>query len=223
MFMANCPNCGAGISFRSIDLPVRVCDHCHSSIVRTEDALVSMGKVAEVPEDVSPLQIGVRGRDGARSFELIGRVRWRWSDGGWNEWLALFDNGSTGWIGEAMGRYMLLREVASTGLGGAVERGLRAGAQIIVGTEAVIDGLNYRVTDVKEATCAGSEGELPFNTPPGFSMPSVDLMAADGHCASIQQDGGEVKVYAGRYVTLADLKVTGLRAFDGWPMPRFAA
>ena len=116
---------------------------------------------------------------------------------------------------------MLLREVAATG--SAVERGLRDGVQIIVGTEAVIDGVQYRVTDVKEATCAGSEGELPFNTPPGFSMPSVDLMAADGHCASIQMDGGEVKLYAGRYVTLADMKATGLRAFDGWPMPRFAA
>jgi hypothetical protein len=221
MFMANCPNCGAAISFRSVDLPVRVCDYCHSSITRTGDALVSMGKVAEVPEDVSPLQIGVRGSDGGHGFQLIGRVRWRWTDGGWNEWLALFDNGTTGWIGEAMGRYMLLREVAATG--SAVERGLRDGAQIIVGTEATIDGVQYRVTDVKQATCAGSEGELPFNTPPGFSMPSVDLMAADGHCASIQMDGGEVKLYAGRYVTLADMKATGLRAFDGWPMPRFAA
>ena len=223
MFMANCPNCGAAISFRSVDLPVRVCDYCHSSIVRTGDALVSMGKVAEVPEDVSPLQIGVRGTDGGHSFELIGRVRWRWTDGGWNEWLALFDNGATAWIGEAMGRYMLLREITSTGQGNVVERSLHSGAQIILGTEVTIDGVRYRVTDVKEATCAGSEGELPFNTPPGFSMPSVDLMAADGHCASIQMDGGEVKTYAGRYVTLADMKATGLRAFDGWPMPRFAA
>lgn len=223
MFMANCPNCGAALSFRSVDLPVRVCDYCHSSILRTDKGLVLAGKVAEVPEDVSPLQIGVRGRDGARSFELIGRVRWRWADGGWNEWLALFNDGSTGWIGEAMGRYMLLHEVAATGLGGAVERSLQAGAQIILGTAAVIDGVEYVVSDVKEATCAGSEGELPFNTPPGFTMPSVDLMAADGHCASIQMDAGEVKLYVGRYMTLAGMKATGLRAFDGWPMPRFAA
>ena len=30
-------------------------------------------------------------------------------------------------------------------------------------------------------------------------------------------------IYAGRYVTLGDIKATGLRAFEGWPMPRFAA
>ena len=223
MFMANCPNCGAAISFRSINLPVKVCDYCHSSIVRSDAGLVSTGKVAEVPEDVSPLQIGVRGRDGAHSFELIGRVRWRWTDGGWNEWLALFDDGSTGWIGEAMGRYMLLREVPSTGPGNPVERSLRDGKEVLLGTEVMINWVKYRVTDVKQAICAGSEGELPFNTPPGFAMPSVDLMADDGHCASIQKDGDTVQVYAGRYATLAELKPTGLRAFDGWPMPRFAA
>jgi hypothetical protein len=223
MFMANCPNCGAAISFRSVDLPVRVCDYCHSSIIRTGDGLEAMGKVAEVPDDVSPLQIGVRGSDGGHGFQLIGRVRWRWTDGGWNEWLALFDDGSTGWIGEAMGRYMVLRQIARSGPVSKVERGLSAGARIILGTEATINGVDYRVTDVKEATCAGSEGELPFNTPPGFSMPSVDLMADDGHCASIQKDGDEVTVYVGCYRTLAELKPTGLRAFDGWPMPRFAA
>lgn len=223
MFKANCPNCGATISFRSVDLPVRVCEYCRSSILRTGEGLVLAGKVAEVPEDVSPLQLGVRGKDGASSFELIGRVRWRWTDGGWNEWLALFHDGSTGWIGEAMGRYMLLREVASTGLGNSVERSLRDGKQIILGAEATINYVKYHVTDVKEATCAGSEGELPFNTPPGFTMSSVDLMAADGQCASIQMDAGEVKMYVGRYMTLADMKATGLRTFDGWPMPRFAA
>ena len=42
-------------------------------------------------------------------------------------------------------------------------------------------------------------------------------------CASIQKDRGEVAVYAGRYVTLAEIAATNLRAFDGWPLPSFAA
>jgi hypothetical protein len=223
VFDANCPNCGAAVRFRSADLPVKVCDYCRSSLVRTGDVLQAMGKIAEVPEDVSPLQIGVRGTDGGVGFELIGRVRWRWTDGGWNEWLALFDDGSTAWIGEAMGRYMLLRPVEHGGMRTGVVRSLRDDQDIELGTEATIDGINYTVTDVKEASCAGGDGELPFSTPAGLTMKSIDLMAPDGHCASIQKERGEVLVYAGRYVTLGDLKATGLRAFEGWPMPRFAA
>lgn len=223
MLDANCPNCGAAVRFRSADLPVKVCDHCRSSLVRNGDVLQAMGTIAEVPEDVSPLQIGVRGMDGGQGFELIGRVRWRWTDGGWNEWLALFDDGSTGWLGEAMGRCMLLRQIDHSGLRTGVVRALRDDQEVVLGAEATIDGIEYHVTDVKEAICAGSEGELPFGAPVGLKMASVDLMAADGHCASIQKDRGEVLVYAGRYVTLRDLKATGLRAFEGWPMPQFAA
>ena len=223
MLDANCPNCGAAVRFRSADLPVKVCDYCRSSLIRTGDVLQAVGKIAEVPEDVSPLQIGVRGRDGGQGFELVGRVRWRWTDGGWNEWLALFDDGSTAWIGEAMGRYMLTREVAHGGFRTAVVRSLRDDQDVPLGTEATIDGVKYVVTDVKEAVCVGGDGELPFSTPADLTMKSVDLMAPDGQCASIQKERGEVQVFAGRYVTLRDLQVTGLRAFDGWPMPRFAA
>jgi hypothetical protein len=202
---------------------VKVCDYCRSSIVRDGETLKAVGRVAEVPEDVSPLEVGVRGAYDGKSFELVGRVRWRWADGGWNEWLALFDDGSTGWLGEAMGRYMLLRQIAHSGFRTTVVRSMRDGQEVVLGTEATIDGIDYRVTDVKEATCAGSEGELPFNAPVGLTMASVDLMAADGHCASIQKDGDEVSVYAGRYLSLRDLGASGLRAFEGWPMPQFAA
>ena len=222
MFEANCPNCGAAIRFRSADLPVKVCDSCRSAIVRNGEHLQAMGKIAEVPEDVSPHQIGSRGVDGGAAFELIGRVRWRWSGGAWNEWLALFDNGSTAWIGEAMGRFMVLRE-AKPGPGNKVVQRMRDDAKIAIGTASTIAGTDYLVTDVKEATCAGSEGELPFSAPLGLTIRSVDLMGRDGRCASIQKDRGEVGFYTGHYASLAQLRGTNLRAFEGWPMPDFAA
>lgn len=223
MVEANCPNCGALAVFRSPALPVKVCDYCRSTLVRSGEHLAALGKVAQVPEDVSPLQIGSCGTDGDHRFELIGRVRMRWADGGWNEWATLYDDGTTGWLGEAMGRYMLLRAVEhGANRTGAVQR-IRDGLDVPVGTEATIDRVRYRVSDVKRATFDGSEGELPFSTPAGTDILSVDLMAPDGSCASIQKDRGDVGVYAGRYVTLADLRATNLRRFDGWPLPAWAA
>ena len=97
-----------------------------------------------MPDDVSPLQLGVRGRVGARSFELIGRVRWRYADGAWNEWLAYFDDGSTGWLGESSGRYMLLRQVeTSRHVGRRRRTAMRSGEHVRPGTEAMIDGVEY--------------------------------------------------------------------------------
>ncbi|MDB5708302.1 MAG: rane protein [Sphingomonas bacterium] len=222
MLDANCPNCGAAIRFRSADLPVKVCDSCRSAIVRNGEHLQAMGKIAEVPEDVSPLQIGSRGVDDQVGFELIGRVRWRWSGGGWNEWLALRADGGMAWIGEAMGRFMLLR-LAKPGPGNKVVQRMKDDAKIVAGASTTIAGTDYMVTDVKEASCAGSEGELPFSAPLGLTIRSVDLMGRDGRCASIQKDRGEVSLYTGHYATLAELRFTNLRAFEGWPMPDFAA
>ncbi|HEX7849055.1 MAG TPA: DUF4178 domain-containing protein [Sphingomonas sp.] len=224
MIETHCPNCGAPIRFGSNDLPVKVCDYCHSSVLRTGDNVQAIGKVAEVPDDVSPLQLGVRGRDGDHGFELVGRVRWRYEDGAWNEWLALFDDGSIGWVGESMGRYMMLRQVAENAVAPVVVDHVKSGLPIAVGTPISINGVDYAATDAKQVTCVASEGELPFHAPLGLSATSVDLMTPDGACASIQKgQDGEVEIYTGRYLSLAELKATGLRSFEGWPMPAFAA
>ena len=218
-----CPQCGAPIVFRSADLPMRVCDYCRSAVLRDGETLRAAGKAAVVPEDVSPLQIGVRGEWEGRKFELAGRVRWRWSDGGWNEWLALFGDGRHGWLGEASGRLMLLEELAHSGMRTGAVRAVANGGEPEPGAEATIDGVGYRVADVREVSCVAAEGELPFPVATGTRALSVDLVATDGRCASIQREGGDTYVYAGRFVSLADIHATGLRAFDGWPMPRYAA
>lgn len=220
---ANCPQCGGALTFRSADLVARVCDHCHATIVRRGEVLANVGQAAELPDDVSPLRLGARGHDALAPFEIVGRVRWRWADGAWNEWCALYGDGSYGWLGEASGRWMLLREVeASAWTGGAVAA-LRAGGAVRPGDTATLGALDYTVADVQAVECVGAEGELPFPTPIGTTGTSIDLQRPDGRVATLQVERGELSAYAGRHVTLADIRATGLRPFDGWPMPSFAA
>lgn len=216
-----CPQCGAPITFRSRDLVMRVCDYCRSAILRDKETLRVAGTTAVVPEDVSPLQIGTRGRVAGQSFELVGRVRWQWADGGWNEWLALYEDGRHGWMGEAMGRFMLLEE-ATGAENRAVVRHIANGGKPGVGNRMKFDDAEFTVVDVKLATCVASEGELPSPTTTGTNVLSVDLMAADARCASIQREGRDTRVYIGRLVTLADIAASNIRMFEGWPMPRYA-
>lgn len=218
-----CPQCGASIAFRSADLPVRICDYCRSAIVRDGATLRDAGKVAAVPEDVSPLQLGTRGRDGEHAFELVGRVRWRWDDGAWNEWLAVGNDGRHFWLGEAMGRFMLLHKIPEPQSKSKIVADVAKLAMPKVGAVVAIAGVSYVVADVKHVTCVASEGALPQPTITGTRALSIDLMARDGRAATIQREGKATHAYAGRYVTLADIAATNLRAFDGWPMPRYSA
>lgn len=218
-----CPQCGAPVAFRSTDLPVKVCDYCRTSILRDDAGLRAMGSAATVPDDVSPLRLGTRGSDLGLSFELIGRVRWRWDDGGWNEWLALFADGSHAWLGEAMGRIMMLRPVPPAELDADSRHRLAADDALAPGTTATIAGMDYRVTDVRRARVVASEGELPLPAPAGLEMLSFDLQTGQGRCASIQREGDAIKVYAGRFTSLSALHLAGLRRFEDWPLPDWAS
>jgi len=219
----NCPQCGAGLRFRSADLAAKVCPHCGSLVVREGEGLRRVGEAAAVPDDVSPLQLGVRGTADDAAFELVGRVRWRWTDGGWSEWLALFEGGAHGWLSEAGGRHMLTRPLGHSGTRTTVVRSVANGNAVKPDDEGRIDGVPYRVTDARDAWCVGSEGDLPFAAVAGAKVYSVDLVNPQGLCASVQREGGRTEVYVGRFVMLEELAPHGLRRFDDWPLPGWAA
>jgi ribosomal protein S27E len=218
-----CPNCGADVVFRSPALPSRVCDYCHTMLVRTGGDLTQVGKAAVLPFDVSPVRIGMRGSYDGKGFEVIGRVRWSWTDGAWNEWLLLFDDNSNAWLGEAMGQFMLLWERPFESVRTQALRGIAKQGTVIVGSEVQLDGRKLTISDARDVLCVAAEGELPFTAPSGWRIYSVDLRGTDGECANFQRDGVTVNFYEGRYVTLDELAPRGLRAIEGWALPDYAA
>jgi len=78
---AICPSCGAEVVFKSSVSVFTVCAYCKSMIVRHDMDLEALGTMAEVPDDVSPLRIGTRGRDSSGRFEIVGRLKMSWSEG----------------------------------------------------------------------------------------------------------------------------------------------
>ena len=100
--VANCPACGAQIQFKSGQSIVVICEYCHSAVARTDRDLKDLGKVAELVETGSPLDVGVRGTWKDVNFELTGRAQLGHEMGGqWDEWYATFSNGWLGWLAEA--------------------------------------------------------------------------------------------------------------------------
>ena len=97
VYRAPCPGCGAPVVFQSAQATHAVCAYCHSMVVRSGEALQRVGRVAELFDDHSPLQIGAAGRitldGGAQPFTLIGRVQYLGDAGRWTEWTALLPGG----------------------------------------------------------------------------------------------------------------------------------
>lgn len=202
----NCPSCGAEVVFASSVSVFAVCGHCRTMMVRHDVDLETLGTMAQLPDDVSPLMIGTRGRHGKDHFEVIGRLKVAWSEGYWNEWFLRFDDGRPGWLAEAMGFFMLSFEEPDTKV-------IPPLSKVAVGKSfSVAPDRTFFVHDLRETTCVGSEGELPFRAPAGRRTTSVDLSGGNGAFANIEYSADDgVRLYAGRYVTFDDIDWSNLR------------
>lgn len=204
-----CPACGAGVAFRSRVAVFAVCSFCDSMIVRHDLNVEALGTMAELPPDVSLLQLGARGRYEGRYFELVGRLKISWENGNWNEWYALFDDGTDGWLAEAQGFLSMSFAVPAP-----VHLPLRQA--LVPGNRVQLEGRAFSVDDIKEATCVGSQGELPFRGAQGRKSISVDLSAPGRGFGCLDYSDDGVRLYLGKYVEFDDLKLDGLRELDGW-------
>lgn len=203
---AKCPSCGADVAFQSSVSVFGVCSHCRSMLVRHDMDIESLGQMAQVPDDVSPLKIGSQGVYGGTRFSLIGRLKVAWDEGYWNEWHLLFEDGRQGWLGEALGFYMVSFEMKETGKVPDASK-LKPGKKY-----QLLPGETYFVDDIKEAVCVASEGELPFRALQGRKTTSVDLSdsASRYGCIEYSKTDG-VRLFLGRYVKFEDLQFANLR------------
>ena len=106
---AACPACGAQVLFRTGSSVVVVCEFCNSVVARTDRGVEDVGKVADIVESGSPLEVGLRGVYLGVAFELTGRAQLQHAAGGfWDEWYAALADGRWSRLVEAQGHFHLI-------------------------------------------------------------------------------------------------------------------
>src|SRR6185436_5579647 len=115
-----------------------VCSFCQSTVVRDGETLSRIGKMAELFDDHSPLQLMAAGQWEGKPFTLVGRLQYRSGSGTWTEWNALFNDGSAAWLAEDNGSYVMA-------LPGRAERELPQPEVFRVGATTAIAGKSYQV------------------------------------------------------------------------------
>jgi hypothetical protein len=194
-----------------------VCRFCKSLLVRTDLKVESIGQVALVPDDFSPLQLGVTGAFEGHRFRLVGRLRKVWSEGSWNEWCVLFDDQRFGWLAEAQGDLVmtfLQPAAAAQGVPAAA-----AAARAEPGTMWRIGGSGFNVSDVKQVSVGGAEGELSDVFAVGEPVLSIDLRGSGLAFATLEYRRDAVQAYAGRFVEFDECRFANLRQLAGWGPP----
>ena len=202
-YTAPCPGCGAPVEFRSAQSTHAVCAYCQSTVVRNGEVLSRVGKMAEVFDDHSPLQLFATGKFNDRNFTLIGRLQFKTDDGSWAEWNALFDDGQTGWLAEDNGAYVFAFPTYN-------QSDLPAAERFVVGVNTVLNGEPFNVASKQQAMLISAQGELPKLPPLGQKFTVVELRG-DDEVLSIDYGSAPPAVSRGTAVQLDDLQLKGLR------------
>lgn len=204
-YRADCPHCGASVAFASAASVSAVCSYCRSTLVRDGEALQRIGVSAELFDDHSRLQLGVRGRLQGEAFTLVGRLQMAYAEGTWNEWHALFDHGRSGWLSEDNGAYVFSFEPPAPD-----DRPEPSALQ--PGSRTLADGRAWDVASVVRARVGAAEGELPHPPRLQGEFTVADLRNAQGEVATVDDaDPARRSWSIGRSVLLAELSLSGLR------------
>lgn len=213
----SCPACGAEVKFKSTTSVFGVCSFCNSTLVRHDLNLETLGKMAPMPQDLSPLQLGTTGVYKGGRFEIVGRQRIAWQSGAWNEWFLHFDKTfriagtetQDAWLSDAQGFYMLSFQVFDQKMMPKFE-------QIKVGASFEFNGVNFTVDDVREVTCIASQGELPTKSVQGRKSTSVDFLGDGEEFANADYSPEGNRLFIGSYLEFEQFKFSNLRQIDGW-------
>ena len=200
---ASCPSCGAAVVFRASASVYAVCQFCRSTLVRQDQDLANLGRMADLLEDNSLIQLGTEGEHRGLHFAVVGRIQLKYASGFWNEWHILQDDGRSAWLSEAGGNYTV------SFLQHAPEPVPEFGA-LQPGLPVSLWGREFAVTDLETARCIAGEGELPFKVDAGYDVNAADLREGD-HFATIDYSESPPLVFAGEAVTFAALKLANLR------------
>ena len=207
-YRAPCPGCGAPVEFKSAQSSYAVCPYCQSTVVRNGEVLSRIGKMAELFDDHSPLQLMASGRivlDGKEHpFTLIGRLQYKSDAGVWTEWTAFLQDGELATLSEDNGAYVFTRSAS-------VQQALPDVAALRPGASVSLDGKVYSVAYTGQAQLISAEGELPKLPPLGQLFDLIELRSSDGEVLSIDTSRQPPAVDRGRAVLLDDLKLQGLK------------
>ncbi len=178
-----------------------VCSYCGQTSYINADSLTAVGAPILLADYGSILSVGKRGKIKGKSFEVLGRLRFDYEDGFWDEWLVTLDGewDTESWLQEDDGKFTLFRKQ------NLAQR--TAYTDFQVGTTTNLNNQAVFVTEKNKAIINGGEGELPFQVRAGEQADFVDgIVIGKRLTFSLEYMPDEVMYTIGEPVTVQDFQ-----------------
>ena len=201
-----CPSCGAGIQVNYRHAKMVVCDYCgQTNFLNPEEKLDGKGpKQNPLIDYGSKLSKTATGTIEGRNFRVLGRMRYAYPEGFWDEWLLKMEDEPDvpHWLQEDEGEFTLLRFQDD-------QKVTQDPSELQVsGTYTVGDDLEVFITENSSANVIGSEGQLPFYIEPNEAVHFVDGIKKGYRISMEFIPDEETELYIGAPVNIQDIEIT---------------
>jgi hypothetical protein len=196
----NCPNCGAPNPLVNPGVLMVACAYCRTAIYWDREKISAAGFRAVLPEGYSRLYLGATGSLGDRRLVVLGRARYSFARGFWDEWYLEMQDGSLRWLTEDNRELRLEQPVSGMVVPPA--------GQCAVGLRLPAGGVTFVLTEIGVASCVGIEGSLPKVLRPGEAYGYADGASPDGvHSLGIEYNANPPAIFCGDWLDPASLKL----------------
>lgn len=150
-----CQNCGAELSVENQFIRAVTCAYCGTAyIVSGSEKLDRQGQSVTLADYPSRVNVGVRGNIKGRAFTVLGRIRYRYDAGFWEEWQINWDDGAApAWLEEDEGMWTLYS-------GGRIRAAIPGYDDVRVGSTVKVNNNDVFVTEKRRGQVLGSEGQF---------------------------------------------------------------
>lgn len=155
MAQLTCENCGAPIAIDNQFVRAVNCKFCGSAyLVNGTDGLSARGQGVSLANYPSILNVGQTGIIRGRRFNVLGRVRYAYDEGFWEEWQISWDDGQPpAWLEEDEGYWTLYTKER-------VRSAIPPHDQVRVGGTIKVNAYDVFVTEKRSGKMVGSEGQF---------------------------------------------------------------
>ncbi|MEO0562940.1 MAG: DUF4178 domain-containing protein [Chloroflexota bacterium] len=191
MIDTQCTSCGAGLKIENQFVRSVTCEFCGASyIISGGDGLSEAGKTTSLADYPSRFSVGQQGVIQGRSFTVLGRVRYTYDEGFWDEWqIEWHDGAPPDWLEEDEGYWTLYKRERVRGTIPPMDK-------INVGDTEQINNKRVFITEKRTARMMGSEGQfssvLPISGQFGYASGT-----ADGQLVSVNFWQDEIELSVG--------------------------
>lgn len=201
MQQLQCQSCGDTLQIENQFVRAVTCRSCGASyVVSGSGGLDPTGQSATLADYPSRLHVGALGTIQNRRFTVLGRIRYGYDAGFWEEWQIQWDDGAPpDWLEEDEGVWTLYQRARVRGQ-------IPPYDQVSVGSVVQVNNVPLFITEKRTAQVIGSEGQFASVFPIKGTFGYI-TGAANGEILSVNYWTDEIEVSKGTELEFGELQV----------------